>query len=206
MRRTAAPIALAALLAAAPAARAQKPGLWYAAEAADSILSTEDGGVSLEAFDGDTVTGVFLRGTWRGEPGSVAWGVDGEGRRYAWFSVSRGDSLDYVAMLIDVDLDVTPDYLLFRTIDHDARREGLVEYRNPTGTGATIDIQVQSACKPPRCDPDTWTVLPRQKVEVGDDFFLAWRPVFALAASRGEEWLGKPKSLFVHDAAAAPPK
>lgn len=178
--------------------------VWHAARAAERILTSSDA-VGLEAFDGPRATGVYLHGTLDGERESVAWGVDPEGRRYSWFSIARGDSVEYVAMLFDVDLDLTPDFLLFRNIDWVQLEETLVEYRTREIMDAPIDIQVQSACVPPKCDPETWTEKPRRVVEVSDEFFHAWRDVWGLAATRGEPWLGKPKSLLVPGMAEAEP-
>lgn len=201
---------LAALLAApAPAGAQETDGsfladVWYVAEAAETILSSS-GPVSLEAFDGPVITGVYLHGTLRGGKESVAYGIDGEEKRYSWFSVARGDSLEYVAMLFDVDLDLTPDFLLFRTIDRGAGEETILEYRAPATVGADIDIQVSPACAPPKCDPESWTVHSRQVIEVPEEFFHPWRDAWGLATIRGEPWLGKPKSLLVPDVAEADP-
>lgn len=206
MRGRGALLLLAALPLSTVPARAQPPdpGILYAAAAADSILATGGAGVGLEAFAGDSVTGVYLKGAFRGETESVAYGVDPEGKRYVWFSVARGDSLEHVAMLFDVDLDLVPDFLLFRTIDRSERLEELTEYRATEIMEAEIEIQVQPACVPPRCDPTTWTVRPREVIETAPPFFDPWRSVFALAATRGEAWLGEPKSIFAPERVDAP--
>lgn len=203
--------AVFALLVLAPSAgraqRAEAPflaDLWQTAEAAEGILAGA-GDVSLEAFDGPVTTGVYLHGTLEGEEESVAYGADFEGKRYVWFSVAPSDSIEHVAMLYDVDLDLTPDFLLFRTIDRAAREETLREYRTPGIRDAPIDIQVNPACLPPRCDPATWTRHPRRVIEVPPEFFHPWRGVWGLAATRGEQWLGKPTSLLVPDMAGAEP-
>lgn len=162
----------------------------YTLDAADSILASTHR-VSLEAFRGDTVTGVFLDGTFGGEDRSIGYGADPLERRYLWFSVGRGDTLDYVVMLYDVDLDLRPDFLLFRTIDARQRAEFLFEYRSSATQGEILDIQVNPACRPPRCDPARWTVHERQHFEVPPFWFEPWRPLFALAATRGERWLGE---------------
>lgn len=203
MRRRAVP--LAALIAALPSpALAQRTGVWFTVEAADSVLSTPGGMVGLEAFRGDEVTGVYLHGDYRGERESVAYGIDPDSQRYVWFSIDRSDSLKHVVMLIDVDLDVTPDFLLFHTIDEADRQEEIVEYVGPAAREASIDIQVQPTCAPPRCDPETWTVRPRARIEVPTEFFDPWRQVLGLAAARGEAWLGKPKSIFLSQAPPGP--
>ena len=191
------------LVAVAPLSGQESP-LGYAVAAADSILSSPGESVGLEAFRGEEITGVYLHGEFRGERESVAYGADPQGQRYVWFSVARGDSIKYVAMLIDVDLDVTPDFLLFRTIDEAARVEVVVEYRSPATRDSPIDIQIQPACAPPRCDPATWTVRPRERIEVTGEFFDAWHAIFALAATRGETWLGKPKGIFQSATPAGP--
>ncbi|MDX1660476.1 MAG: hypothetical protein R3326_01685 [Gemmatimonadota bacterium] len=198
-------VAIATVVALPTRAQAQQtdPSLladvWYASRAAEAILSSS-GAVSLEAFDGPAITGVYLHGTLNGEKESVAYGVDGEGKRYSWFSVAHGDSVEYVAMLFDVDLDLTPDFLLFRTIDRRAREEAIREYRTPEIMDDDIDIQVNSACAPPRCDPATWTRHPREVIEAPASFFHPWRDAWGLAATRGEPWLGRPKSLLLPDA------
>lgn len=202
-------LALAALagLAVVPTAAAQTSALGFAAYAADSILSSGTE-VGLEAFRGDSVTGVYLRGDFRGEMESVAYGVDAQGQRYLWFSVDRGPTVRLVAMLIDVDLDVAPDFLLFRIVDEEARVEEAVEYRGPAARAAAIDIQFQPACAPPRCDPAGWTVRPRARLEVPPDFFGPWRGPLGLAAARGERWIGESRSVFAArapEAAGSPP-
>lgn len=176
----------------------------YTVDAADSILASTDR-VSLESFRGDTVTGVFLNGTFDGEDRSVGYGSDPLERRYLWFSVGRGDTLDYVVMLYDVDLDLRPDFLLFRTIDARQQAEFLFEYRSPASRGENLDIEVSPACRPPRCDPAAWTVHERQHFEVPRFWFEPWRPLFALAATRGERWLGEDvRTLPVGVAADSP--
>lgn len=199
---------LAALVAAPAPAGAQRPeasflaDVGYSAKAAETIL-TSSGAVSLEAFDGPMITGVYLHGILDGKKESVAYGIDGEGKRYSWFSVAQGDSVEHVAMLFDVDLDLTPDFLLFRTIDWGADEETLLEYRTPAIMDADIDIQVNSACAPPRCDPESWTRHPREVIEVPEEFFHPWREPWGVATVRGEPWLGKPRSLLVPDEAPA---
>lgn len=169
------------------------PEVQFATRAADSILTTPDGVVSLEAFDGDTVTGVYLRGSFDGRPESVGYGLDHSGgRHYLWFSIGSGDSVEYVAMLFDVDRDLTPEFLLFRTIDHATRTESATEYRAPSVTEVEFDITFQPACVAPRCDPSTWTLHPRERVAVPAFWFSPWRPLFGVAAMRGERWIGRP--------------
>lgn len=196
------PAALTGVLVAAPAG-AQTSDLAFAASAADSILSSGVE-VGLEAFRGDSVTGVYLRGDYRGEIESVAYGIDARGQRYLWFSVERNPTVKLVAMLMDVDLDVAPDFLLFRIVDEEARVEEAVEYRGPAARDAVIDIQFQSACARPRCDPAGWTVRPRTRREVPPDFFRPWRAPLGLAAARGETWLGEPRSTFAARAPETP--
>lgn len=171
------------------ALRLAPSGVRYSIEAADSILVTA-AVISVEAFRGDTVTGVFLNGEFGGRPRSIGYGADSLDRRYLWFSIGRGDTLDYVALLYDIDLDLRPEYLLFRTIDHGRRTEFAVEYRAPAAADEAIDIEFPSACQPPGCDPDTWTVHERQRFEVPGFWFEPWRALFALAATQGERWLG----------------
>ena len=168
-------------------------GVRYVVVAADSILSSgtaED--VSLEGFNAGVATGVYLHGTFKGEHESVGYGRDPSERHYLWLSVERGDSLDYMAMLYDVDRDVVPDFLLFRTVDWRARAETLTEYAAPSVSGVGFDISVQPACTAPHCDPATWTIHDRTRVDVPDYWFDMWRPVLAFAAMRGERWLGRP--------------
>lgn len=206
--RRVATAAFAVALLAPSAGRAQQApflaDLWETAEAAERILASS-ASVSLEAFDGPVTTGVYLHGTLDGEKESVAYGADSDGKRYAWLSVAPSDSIEHVAMLFDVDLDLTPDFLLFRTIDWSAREETLREYRTPEIMDAPIDIQVNPTCVPPRCDPATWTRHPREVIEVPPEFFHPWRDTWGLAATRGERWLGKPTSLLVPDVAGTEP-
>lgn len=164
----------------------------YAVRSADEILSTPDSGVSLESFDSGSVTGVYLIGAMADRRESVAYGRDAAARRYLWFSVSRGDTLDYVAMTFDVDHDLMPEFLLFRTVDHRGKVESIVEYRAPSVADVDFDIQVQPACQPPQCDPATWTIAERQVRTVPADWFEPWRALYGIAAMRGERWLGKP--------------
>lgn len=198
--------ALAAVVTAAPHARAQEvpppsrialelaPGeVRFLVEALDAVLtsgSAED--VSLESFDGETATGVYLHGSLRGTRESVGYGRDAAGRRYLWLSVARSDSLEHMAMAYDVDLDLAPDFLLVRTVDRAARAERLTEYRAPAARDVSLDIGVQPACAPPRCDPAGWTVHERERREVPAFWFESWRPAFGLAAMRGEAWIGRP--------------
>lgn len=190
------------LLLAAPPALAQRPAeaalllapseVRYSVRSAAEILSTPDSGVGLEAFDSGRVTGVYLIGSLADQRESIGYGRDAAGRRYLWFSVPRGDSLDYVAMTYDVDRDLSPEFLLFRTVDRARRLERIVEYRAPSVMGVDFDIQVQPACQPPRCDPATWTIEERAVVMVPTDWFEPWRALYGIAAMRGERWLGKP--------------
>lgn len=177
----------------------------YAAWAAESILGSGHEGIGLEAFADDVVTGVYLRGRFGGQMESVGYGREATGRRYLWFSIDRGYNLDYVALLYDVDEDLLPDYLLFRTIDHKGRREYATEYRSPSVRGQRFDIEFQPACVLPACDPTGWTVLPRESIEVDASWFSLWRPLFGLAALRGENWLGRPVAELQAMAPTPPP-
>lgn len=187
-------------------ARAQRPAdsalllapseVRYSVRSADEILSTPDSGVGLEAFDSGFVTGVYLIGALADRRESIGYGRDPSDRRYLWFSVPRGDSLDYVAMTYDVDRDLTPEFLLFRTVDHANRIERIVEYRAPAVMGVDFGIRVQPACQPPRCDPNTWRIEERSVVMVPADWFEPWRSLYGMAAMRGERWLGKPVDML----------
>ncbi len=168
------------------------PEVRFAARAADSILTTPDSGVKLEAFRGDTVTGIYLLGVLDGRSESVGYGVDPGGRRYLWFSIGPADSLEYIVMLFDVDHDLTPELLLLREVDRTARVESATEYRARSVAGQDFDITFQPACAVPRCDPSTWTVRPRETIEVSAFWFEPWRPIFGIAAMRGERWIGEP--------------
>ncbi len=164
----------------------------YAAAAVDSILTSPNGGVRLEAFANDTITGVYLTGEFGGQPKSVGFGIDPGDRRYLWFSVRQAYNIEYVAMLFDIDADLTPDFMLFRTIDTKRRTEYAVDYRAPHAIDEIFDITFQPACTEPACDPASWTVRPRQMVAVSSPWFRIWRPLFGLAATRGETWIGRP--------------
>jgi hypothetical protein len=174
------------------ALRLAPPEVRYAVRSADEILSTPDSGVGLESFDSGVVTGVYLVGLLADERESIGYGRDAAGRRYLWFSVGRGDSLDYVVMTYDVDHDLRPEFLLFHTVDEQARFESIVEYRAPSVVDVDFGIRVQPACQPPRCDPATWTSAEREIETVPADWFDPWRALYAMAAMRGERWLGKP--------------
>lgn len=195
-----------ALVGSAGEAASQASGIRFSIEAADSILSSVDAPVGLEGFKGEAVTGVYLYGSWRGEQESIAYGIDHDDRRYVWFAVQRGDGVEHIAMLLDVDRDLTPEFLLFRTVDRTERSEEMVEYRTREIMDVPIEIQVQPDCAPPACDPAEWTISPRQQVQVPAEFFAPWRAIFGLAAVRGESWLGKPKSMFLSQAAPEPPE
>lgn len=203
-------LALLAGLVAAGAARAQEPDapsladVWRASEAAEAILTSADG-VGLEAFEGSIATGVYLHGTLGGKAESVAWGADPQGKRYLWFSIGTADSVEHVAMLFDTDRDLTPEFLLFRTIDWIDREETIREYRTAGSLDVPIDIQVQPACRPPACDPATWTTGERAVVEVPVEFFHPWRAAWGVAAIRGEPWIGKPKAALLPGVAEAEP-
>lgn len=176
----------------ADALRVAPPEVRYVVRSADEILSTPDSGVGLESFDSGIVTGVYLIGLLGDERESIGFGADAASRRYLWFSVARGDSLDYVVMTYDVDHDLRPEFLLLQTIDKRARVESIVEYRAPSVIHVDFGIQVQPACQPPRCDPATWTRREREIELVPADWFDPWRALYAMAAMRGERWLGKP--------------
>ena len=186
------------------ALRLAPPEIRYAVHSADEVLTTPDSGVSLESFDSGTVTGVYLVGLLGERRESIGYGRDGAGRRYMWFSLDRGDSLDYVAMTYDVDHDLLPEFLLFRTVDHVARRETAVEYRAPSVRDADFDIQIQPACQPPACDPATWTIHARETRAVPADWFEPWRQLYGLAAMRGEHWLGRPVESIPRGGSAGP--
>ena len=180
------------------------PEIRYAVRSADEILSTPDSGVGLESFDSGLVTGVYLIGALADQRESIGYGRDAAARRYLWFSVSRGDSIDYVAMTYDVDHDMLPDFLLFRTVDHGDRIESIVEYRAPSVIDVDFDIQVQPSCQPPRCDPTTWTLAEREVRTVPADWFEPWRALYGIAAMRGERWLGKPVETVPASEAGGP--
>lgn len=168
------------------------------------MLTTPDSGVSLESFDSGTVTGVYLVGLLGERRESIGYGRDGASRRYLWFSLDRGDSLDYVAMTYDVDHDLLPEFLLFRTVDHNARRETAVEYRAPSVRNADFAIEVQPACQPPACDPGTWTIHARETRLVPADWFEPWRQLYGVAAMRGERWLGRSVESIPRPGSAGP--
>lgn len=160
--------------------------------AADSILgSGSSDHISLEAFNQGIATGVYLYGTFRGALKSIGYGRDPGDRRYLWLSV-QADSIDYMAMAYDVDLDLTPDFLLLRTVDWGERVERSTEFRAPSVRDTPFDITLQPACIEPHCDPATWTVHDRARADVPTFWFEAWRPLMGLAAMRGERWLGRP--------------
>ncbi|HEY7472443.1 MAG TPA: hypothetical protein VIE68_08865 [Gemmatimonadota bacterium] len=171
---------------------------------ADEILSTPDSGVGLESFDSGIVTGVYLIGTMADRRESVGYGRDAAARRYLWFSITRGDTVDYVAMTYDVDADLMPEFLLFRTVDHRRRVESIVEFRAPSVADVAFDIDVRPACQPPRCDPSTWTIAERQVRSVPAEWFGPWRALYGIAAMRGERWLGKPVESLPRDEPGGP--
>lgn len=176
----------------------------YAVRSADEILTTPDSGVGLESFDAGLVTGVYLVGALGERRESIGYGRDGAERRYLWFSVARGDSLDYVAMSYDVDRDLRPEFLLFRTVDRAHRIESVVEYRAPSVGDVEFDIQIQPACRAPACDPATWTMAERVVRLVPADWFEPWRELFGIAAMRGERWLGQPVASIPGGGAGGP--
>ena len=148
--------------------------------------------MGLESFDSGVVTGVYLIGLLADSRESIGYGRDDASRRYLWFSVGRGDSIDYVVMTYDVDHDLRPEFLMFHTVDKSARAESIVEYRAPSVVDVEFGIEVQPACQPPRCDSSTWTRGEREVVVVPPDWFDPWRALYGMAAMRGERWLGKP--------------
>jgi hypothetical protein len=168
-------------------------------QAADSILSTPGRGVTLEAFRNDTVTGVYLQGAFQGRDESVGFGRGTEGLRYLWFSVDGAPGVEYVVLLYDLDRDLSAEFMLVRTIDRNRRTDYAIEYRAPSVREMPFDITLQPACVAPRCDPATWTERPRSRVDVAAEWFAPWSPLLALAAARGEEWLGRPVALLQGD-------
>lgn len=186
------------------ALRLAPPEVRYAVRSADEILTTPDSGVGLESFDSGRVTGVYLVGALGERRESVGYGRDAAARRYLWFSLARGDTLDYVAMTYDVDRDLLPEFLLFRTVDRSSRRETVVEYRAPGVRDADFDIQIQPACQPPACDPATWTIAEREVRFVPADWFEPWRELYGIAAMRGERWLGRPVESVPRSEAGGP--
>ena len=198
------PSSLLAQAAAEAALQLAPPEVRYAVRSADEILTTPDSGVGLESFDSGRVTGVYLVGTLGERRESIGYGRDAAERRYLWFSVSRGDSLDYVVMTYDVDHNLLPEFLLFRTVDLGGRIESVVEYRAPSVSDVEFDIQIQSACQPPACDPATWTVAERVVRLVPADWFEPWRVLYGVAAMRGERWLGQPVETIPGGEAGGP--
>ncbi|MGH7558565.1 MAG: hypothetical protein ACREMD_12460 [Gemmatimonadota bacterium] len=194
------------VLAPASWSRAQKPDpiipggrpfeVRHVLQAADSILSTPERGVSLEAFRNDTVTGVYLQGSYQGRDESIGFGGGAEGMRYLWFSIGGPPGVEYVALLYDLDHDLTAEFMLLRTIDRNRRTDYAIEYRAPSVRNETFDITLQPACAPPRCDPSSWTEHPRRTVHVAPEWFEPSRPLLSLAAARGEQWLGRPVALL----------
>lgn len=173
--------------------------------AADSILSTPGRGVTLEAFRNDTVTGVYLQGTFEGREESIGFGRGTEGLRYMWFSIDGPPGVEYVALLYDLDHDLAVEFMLLRTIDRNRRTDYAVEYRAPSVRDTSFDITLQPACTPPRCDPASWIARPRRTVPVAAGWFDPWRPLFSLAAMRGEHWLGRPVALLQDTGTDDPP-
>lgn len=165
-------------------------------QAADSILSTPERGVSLEAFRNDTVTGVYLQGSYQGRDESIGFGSGAEGMRYLWFSIGGPPGVEYVALLYDLDHDLTAEFMLLRTIDRNRRADYAVEYRAPSVRDRSFDITLQPACVPPRCDPASWTEHPRRSIPVAAEWFGPSRSLLSLAAARGEQWLGRPVALL----------
>lgn len=198
------PSSLLAQAAAEAALQLAPPEVRYAVRSADEILTTPDSGVGLESFDSGRVTGVYLVGALGERRESIGYGRDAAERRYLWFSVSRGDSLDYVAMTYDVDHDLLPEFLLFRTVDRAGRIESVVEYRAPSVGDVEFDIQIQSACQRPACDPATWTLAERVVRLVPADWFEPWRVLYGVAAMRGERWLGQPVEAIPGGEAGGP--
>ena len=160
--------------------------------------------MGLESFDSGVVTGVYLIGLLADERESIGYGKDAASRRYLWFSVGRGDSVDYVVMTYDVDHDLRPEFLMFHTVDKRARVESLVEYRAPSVIDVDFGIAVQPACQPPRCDPSNWTRAERAVELVPADWFDPWRALYGMAAMRGERWLGKPVESVARGEAGQP--
>ena len=204
-RRTAAGLASCLALASAPLAGQELDGalpgthpyeVRYVLLAADSILSTPHRGVTLEAFRNDTVTGVYLQGTFRGREESVGFGHGTEGLRYLWFSIGGPPGVEYVALLYDLDHDLRAEFLLLRTIDRNRRTDYAIEYRSPSVRETAFDIQLQPACAAPRCDPAVWVARPRSTVHVAAAWFDPWRRLLSLAAVRGERWLCRPVALL----------
>lgn len=177
----------------------------YVLDAADSILSTSGAGVSLEAFRDDTVTGVFLQGSHRGQAESIGFGRGADRLRYLWFSVGGPPDVEYIVLLYDLDSDLTAEFLLLRTIDRKQSTDWAVEYRVPAVRNTVFEIALQPACTPPRCDPTTWTERPRQAVVMPRGWFDPWSPLLSLAAVRGERWLGQPVAILGPPGTAAPP-
>ena len=165
----------------------------FATAAVEAILGSGDR-VTLEAYAADTVTGVYLYGSLRGEEETIGYGLNAAERRYLWFSIDHGPHVEYVAILFDIDADLAPDFLLFRTIDRKKNIEYATEYRSPGAVSETFDISFQSACQPPGCDPASWSIRPRTTLPVAESWFDPWRPLFALAAARGEEWIGRSRA------------
>lgn len=168
----------------------------YVLEAADSILSTSGAGLSLEAFRDDTITGVFLRGTHRGQEESIGFGRGADRLRYLWFSVDGPPDIEYIVLVYDLDSDLTAEFVLLRTIDRNMRTDWAIEYRIPAVRDAVFEIALQPACAAPGCDPETWTERPRQAVVMPRAWFDPWVPLLSLAAARGERWLGQPVALL----------
>ncbi|MGH7564016.1 MAG: hypothetical protein ACREK5_06300 [Gemmatimonadota bacterium] len=205
----------ACLLALAAASPAQEPHtttpaarpfeVRHVLRAADSILSTPERGVSLEAFRNDTVTGVYLKGSFQGQDESIGFGRGAEGMRYLWFSIGGTPGVEHVALLYDLDHDLTAEFMLLRTIDMNRRTDYAIEYRAPSVRDESFDITLQPACVLPRCDPSSWTERPRRTVHVAPEWFEPSRSLLSLAAARGEQWLGRPVALLRDPPPDAPP-
>ncbi len=174
-------------------------------EAADSILSTPERGVTLEAFRNDTVTGVYLQGSFHGRDESIGFGRATDGLRYLWFSIDGPPGVEYVALLYDLDQDLAAEFMLLRTIDRNRRTDYAIEYRAPSVREQSFDITLQPACVAPRCDPAAWTERPRSTVAVATEWFDPWRPLLSLAALRGERWLGRPVAMLQAPGPDGPP-
>lgn len=174
-------------------------------QAADSILSTPERGVTLEAFRNDTVTGVYLQGSFQGREESIGFGRGTEGLRYLWFSIDGPPGVEYVALLYDLDHDLAAEFMLLRTIDRNRRTDYAIEYRAPRVRETPFDITLQPACVAPRCDPAGWIARPRSSVLVATEWFDPWRRLLSLAAVRGERWLGQPVALLQPPVPENPP-
>ncbi|MBA2565116.1 MAG: hypothetical protein H0V09_06795 [Gemmatimonadetes bacterium] len=171
----------------------EEPSLPSARELEDLVsyaepVASRPHAVKLESFDADTIRGVFFVDSDLPSARHVAYGKDGRGYRYVWFS-RRNPLRTSLVALYQVDGRGAPDILYWREIDQERKVARAREFRGPGARTVQFEYSSSPACRRPPCEE--WSEAPLQRLPAPASFFDPLRRLFAAAAEHGEAHLDR---------------